>query len=325
MIGGKVVGAGGGGFLLVYARSPTTRAKPWRAASVPELRFDFEFQGATASSTRDHAELSGARFASASSAAAWSGTSAPRRSARMSSSAASTSMRGRGFAGRPVRRMASHRSTQLLALQPDVVIVAVTHDTLAEHARRGAGGRRRTSSSRSPPGIGRRRRRPDQAAAEAPGRRVKVGFNHRFHPGIARAIAEATSGAVRRHPAHACALRPRRAASATSSEWRADPRVSGRRRAGRPGHAPARPLALAARRRFRCTRALLRTSYWEMAVEDNAVMVLGEPHRGPWTMLHVSWTEWKNLFSLEIYCRTGEAPGRRPRPVVRPAAADASI
>ena len=23
-------------------------------------------------------------------------------------------------------------------------------------------------------------------------------------------------------------------------------------------------------------------------------------------MLHVSWTEWKNLFSLEIYCRTAK-------------------
>ena len=23
----------------------------------------------------------------------------------------------------------------------------------------------------------------------------------------------------------------------------------------------------------------------------------------PWALLHVSWTEWKNMFSLEIYCR----------------------
>jgi predicted dehydrogenase len=33
--------------------------------------------------------------------------------------------------------------------------------------------------------------------------------------------------------------------------------------------------------------------------------VLGEPETrvGPWAMLHVSWTEWKNLFSLEVFCR----------------------
>ena len=39
--------------------------------------------------------------------------------------------------------------------------------------------------------------------------------------------------------------------------------------------------------------------YWPMEVEDNAVIVLGEEKRGPWTMFHTSWTEWKNLFSLE--------------------------
>ena len=31
-----------------------------------------------------------------------------------------------------------------------------------------------------------------------------------------------------------------------------------------------------------------------------------ESRAGPWAMLHVSWTEWKNLFSLEIYCRSAK-------------------
>jgi predicted dehydrogenase len=54
--------------------------------------------------------------------------------------------------------------------------------------------------------------------------------------------------------------------------------------------------------------ALLRTSFWDMDVEDNAVLVLGERHdrRAPWAMLHASWSEWKNMFSLEVYCRTGK-------------------
>jgi hypothetical protein len=43
-----------------------------------------------------------------------------------------------------------------------------------------------------------------------------------------------------------------------------------------------------------------------MEVEDNAVVVLGDQHRGPWTMFHSSWTEWKNLFSLEIFCRSAK-------------------
>jgi D-glycero-alpha-D-manno-heptose-7-phosphate kinase len=44
-IGGKVVGAGGGGFLLVYARRPDDTRQAMAAAGAPELRFDFEFQG----------------------------------------------------------------------------------------------------------------------------------------------------------------------------------------------------------------------------------------------------------------------------------------
>jgi len=44
-IGGKVVGAGAGGFLLVYARRPDDTRQAMAAAHAPELRFDFEFQG----------------------------------------------------------------------------------------------------------------------------------------------------------------------------------------------------------------------------------------------------------------------------------------
>jgi D-glycero-alpha-D-manno-heptose-7-phosphate kinase len=45
VIGGKVVGAGGGGFLVVYARRPDDTRLAMAAAGAPELRFDFEFQG----------------------------------------------------------------------------------------------------------------------------------------------------------------------------------------------------------------------------------------------------------------------------------------
>ena len=47
--GGKVVGAGGGGFLLVYARRPADVRQAMAAAGVYELEFDFEFAGAHAS------------------------------------------------------------------------------------------------------------------------------------------------------------------------------------------------------------------------------------------------------------------------------------
>jgi D-glycero-alpha-D-manno-heptose-7-phosphate kinase len=45
-LGGKLVGAGGGGFLLVYSPRPGDTRQAMEAAGAPELRFDFEFQGA---------------------------------------------------------------------------------------------------------------------------------------------------------------------------------------------------------------------------------------------------------------------------------------
>ncbi len=48
-VGGKLVGAGGGGFLLVYAAHPEDTRQAMAAAGAPELTFDFEFTGAFAS------------------------------------------------------------------------------------------------------------------------------------------------------------------------------------------------------------------------------------------------------------------------------------
>lgn len=48
-IGGKLVGAGGGGFLLVYAARAEDTRQAMAAAGVTELSFDFEFGGAHSS------------------------------------------------------------------------------------------------------------------------------------------------------------------------------------------------------------------------------------------------------------------------------------
>jgi len=47
-IGGKLVGAGGGGFLLVYCPRPEDTRQAMAAAGASELAFDFEFDGAYA-------------------------------------------------------------------------------------------------------------------------------------------------------------------------------------------------------------------------------------------------------------------------------------
>lgn len=48
-IGGKLVGAGGGGFLLVYTPRPDDTRTAMRAAGAQELRFRFEFRGCVGS------------------------------------------------------------------------------------------------------------------------------------------------------------------------------------------------------------------------------------------------------------------------------------
>ena len=44
-LGGKIVGAGGGGFLLVFTEDAVATREALAGAGAPEVRFGFEFQG----------------------------------------------------------------------------------------------------------------------------------------------------------------------------------------------------------------------------------------------------------------------------------------
>ena len=191
---------------------------------------------------------------------------------------------------------------ELLALEPDVVIVAATHDRLADLSiaalRAGC-----HVLVEKPAGLGLAQVDTIAAAADDSGRRVKVGFNHRFHPGIARAITEARSG-VHGDILHARARYGHGGRPGFDREWRAQPERSGGGEIIDQGmhlldlsHWLLGPLPLYS--------ALLRTQFWDTPVDDNAALLLGEAESrtAPWAMLHVTWTEWKNIFSLEIYCR----------------------
>lgn len=193
----------------------------------------------------------------------------------------------------------------LLALRPDVVIAAASHDALADIAARALDAGADVLVEK-PAGLGVAQIERLIDVEHRSGRRVKVGFNHRFHPGLARAAAEVHSGVhgellhVRGRYGHGGRL-------GYDREWRADPTRSGGGELIDQGmhlldlaHWLAGPLPLHG--------ALLRTHFWDTPVEDNAALLLGEgaTRTGPWAMLHVTWTEWKNLFSLEVYCRTAK-------------------
>jgi len=194
---------------------------------------------------------------------------------------------------------------ELLDLRPHAVIVATEHARLAELAERALAAGAHVLVEK-PAGVSSAEIDRLIARRRLAGRLVKVGFNHRFHPALARAAAEVHSG---RHGEfmHLRARYGHGGRLGYEREWRADPARSGGGELVDQGmhlldlaHWLAGPLPLHA--------ALLRTQFWDTPVEDNAALILGDGHArtGPWAMLHVSWTEWKNLFSLEIYCHAAK-------------------
>ena len=83
---------------------------------------------------------------------------------------------------------------QLLALAPEVVIVATVHDRLAELAEQALQAGAHVLVEK-PAGVSTAQVEHLIECQRASGRLVKVGFNHRFHPGISRAATEVHSGA----------------------------------------------------------------------------------------------------------------------------------
>jgi predicted dehydrogenase len=194
---------------------------------------------------------------------------------------------------------------ELLLREPDVVVVAAVHDQLAGLTELALMSGAHVLVEK-PAGISTAQIERLIECEQAAGRRVKVGFNHRFHPGIARAVQEVHSA----HHGHLMHLRARYGHGGRPGydrEWRVDPARSGGGELIDQGmhlldisNWLAGPLPLHS--------AVLRTEFWDASVEDNAALLLGETdsHTDPWAMLNVSWTEWKNLFSLEIYCLTAK-------------------
>jgi predicted dehydrogenase len=188
--------------------------------------------------------------------------------------------------------------------RPDVeiVIVATTHDSLAPIALAAAEAGKHVLVEK--PAA----RRPAEltavaAAARERGVTVRVGFNHRFHPALRQARALVGEGRlgplmyVRARYGHG-------GRAGYEREWRARPEVAG---GGELLDQGVHLIDLA--RWFAGDLALvaghLGTFFWDMPVEDNAFVLLRSPG-GPVAWLHASWTEWKNLFSFEVFGRAGK-------------------
>jgi predicted dehydrogenase len=136
------------------------------------------------------------------------------------------------------------------------------------------------------------------AAAEASGKLLKVGFNHRHHPGIAAAHAlvdeQAIGGvfAIR-------ALYGHGGRAGYEREWRADPARSG------GGELLDQGVHIVDLARWFIgeiaqVHGFIGTYHWPIQpVEDNAFALLRSSDGGI-VSFHTSWTQWKNTFRFEV-------------------------
>ena len=221
---------------------------------------------------------------------------------------------------RPARRAVPDLDA-VLEHRPDVVVVATTHDALAELGLPGRSPAAPTCWSRSRPGA-----RPTRSTASPPRRRpparrgegrLQPPLPPRDHAGASRR----RDRRARRADVHARPLRPRRPA-------RLRPRVARRPEVSGGGelldqgmhlldlsHWLLGPLPLHS--------ALLRTSYWDMPVEDNAVARRSPSRRRRGALLDLP----RELVGVEERVRAGDLPaarqarGQRPRGLLRPAGA----
>jgi predicted dehydrogenase len=142
--------------------------------------------------------------------------------------------------------------------------------------------------------------KPLLAAAETTNVRVQVGFNHRYHSAFRKAHEILESGAlgslmfVRGRYGHGGRV-------GYDREWRASPEQSG---GGELLDQGVHLIDLASwlLGPFAHVDGYSGTFFWDMAVEDNGFLLLRTADDKV-AFLHASCTEWKNLFSFEIYGR----------------------
>jgi predicted dehydrogenase len=184
----------------------------------------------------------------------------------------------------------------------DVIVVSTTHNVLAEITLAAVMAGKHVLVEKP---AARRAAEFDAVIAAAQRLRilVRVGFNHRYHPALRKARTLCAEGAlgelmyVRGRYGHGGRL-------GYEKEWRADPALSG------GGELIDQGVHLIDLARwflgdFTEIHGFAHTYYWEMQVEDNGFLLLKTATQQT-AFLHASCTEWKNLFSFEIFGRQGK-------------------
>ena len=179
----------------------------------------------------------------------------------------------------------------------DVVIIAAANAALAPIALLAVKAGKHVLVEK-PGGISSTQLVEIESAAANAGALVRIGYNHRFHPGFLKAyelMRQEDLGEVmfiRGRYGHGGRL-------GYDREWRMDPARSG---GGELIDQGVHLIDLAASflGEFVAVDGHAATYFWDVQVDDNAFMSLRNAS-GQTAWLQVSCTEWKNLFSFEIY------------------------
>lgn len=191
---------------------------------------------------------------------------------------------------------------QVFATTIDIVLISVVHNKLAELTLAAVKNGKHVLVEK-PAACHDAELEEIIALAEEKQLVVKVGYNHRFHPAILQAKDIVESGEI----GELMYLRGRYGHGGRigyEQEWRADKEISGGGELIDQG-SHLIDLSRWFLGELQVEYAYLPTLFWPMQVEDNCFMALkNQDNKMAW--LHASWTEWKNMFNLEIYCKTGK-------------------
>ncbi|MBI2082653.1 MAG: Gfo/Idh/MocA family oxidoreductase [Deltaproteobacteria bacterium] len=141
------------------------------------------------------------------------------------------------------------------------------------------------------------------AVAKSSGKILKIGFNHRYHPAIAKTKHLLSEGAIGKiiniRARYGHGGRP-----GYEKEWRGNPQLAGGGELTDQGVHIVDLLQWFAGMPDEAF-AFLQTAVWPIQpLEDNA-FGLFRYKNGMVASLHTSWTQWKNLFSFEIFGTEG--------------------
>lgn len=192
---------------------------------------------------------------------------------------------------------------EVISANVDVVMIATSHESLAEIAMAALKADRHVLLEK-PGARNAEELKPLLDVARSRRRVVKIGFNHRFHPTLLKAKALVDSGEV----GDLLYIRGRYGHGGRKGmerEWRCQPARSGGGELIDQG-----PHLVDLSRWFlggdlKLEYGAAPTLYWDIPVDDNCFMALRSP-RGQFAWLHATWVEWKNMFSFEIIGREGK-------------------